>query len=202
MDVSKVHFLVHPGYGLSGHKYGTVSLSEFGCLQESRLLRLYGEKIGSIEDDGSQVLVILAPTRGGKLRDDVKVDSPWIGFIKEAKDRLGSRCVVFSSPLFLPVAEDNMVVEDGERGVFADKLRKTLSVRGLNVGDETESEVWGQSTNYCVKLAYDWVESYMGFKGKPVIPGKSTDLGLLDASILESELRSLGRAGYKTVNRR
>jgi len=150
MRVEKLHFLVHPGLVYYALAKGRIKRTR---VDEEGLMEVFRNKINSIGE--KELLTILLPNPKEELGEDFRNHQAWVEFARYARERLGRRCVVISSP------------PEVEREPLQNDLRKALRVfqsRGFEFSTETPTEVWGVSVLRCVLDTYEELEETFNFR--------------------------------------
>jgi hypothetical protein len=181
--VGGLNFLVHPGFDSAMHEApDRLILSE----KELSLLAGYSSHIHKLAGAGDSLLVLFAPPSTAGFRDDVKLERSWARLSSVARETLGGRAFIMSSPPFLPASDaDGNMGSSSEQRDYAHKLRQIISARGFDLTGDTQPYVWGQTLKSCVSITARWVEDFMGLKKPPVIKSKLTDLDSLDPDTIK-----------------
>ncbi|HHQ45574.1 MAG TPA: hypothetical protein ENN13_05540 [Candidatus Altiarchaeales archaeon] len=187
MALSRIHFLVHPAYSMAVREHTGIP---YGSLEQAEAqLEKYEGKIREISRRADEALVIFTASSAKRFMEDAKIGGqPWMKLAKEAKKRLGGRCIVFSSPAFLPNSdiEPHPQSSRQEDTAQAIRLKEILKQRNLNLTEETEPHVWGEKAKTCVIQTARWIEKNIPEIKTPVIDLPNTEISVIDPDTVKN----------------
>jgi hypothetical protein len=134
-EISKLHFLVHPGYMAKVHRGGNDNKDY------KELLKKYVEKAKKIAQ--GELMVIFAPAANQYFVEQVRKDSElYVACIKQIKSILGNRVIVLSS--------QSEIWEENKDKIWK-KIKNTAETRGFVFGKGLTFDAYGEYMDYCVE---------------------------------------------------
>lgn len=174
IDIDRLHFLVHPGFGLDYSKRVTKRGHE--------LFDRYDRKADEVGNNGMLLAYLWS---SGK-----EEGSPAQRFVHERicglKDKLRQRMIVVSDGMKL------FHDEDGLRQDFA-RVRKIALARGFWIDEATDIVAYGESFQVCVPNATRVLMKALGSYFKPTISVHNTNAGYRVGETREAERARLAK---------
>jgi hypothetical protein len=179
IKVSKLHFLVHPGYisNVITDWVGTSPESfkkdrdgrKFTFKQSIALLDKYIEQAKDMPD--TEVMVIVTDTKKKFYKEDIEEERVYMEKIREIKEILGKRAVVISDKFELATT----YYYPKSRGAL-EHIKQLLEARGYTFDESTDTEAYGELLGACVDTVANRLNEQGQFEEPTIIKKELTDV--------------------------
>lgn len=181
--ISKIHFLVHPGF-LSDPVTKDSGETLEDLKKYHKLLDMYLEQAKKLKDD--ELMIALTHTDKSEYKEGLEEQSIRFTKLQDLKKILGKRFIVLSSDFDVFWDEEAMKT-----------IKDLAKQRGYFFDENVLSEAYGETLGVCVDNVAQNMNETGGFKNKTIIRPELTD-----ASLYEGYLKSKSIENTKIISKK
>jgi|GEM_PF-3106304 len=153
IKVSKLHFLVHPGYTIEENKrlrsrLGTEAMKELMLNPKNyrddfneRLLEMFIEQAQKMPEE--ELMLIFTPTDRSEFKDGIVNQDQYMTAVLEIKKILGKRAIVI-------LDDYKLATRIPDLNKLGSYLINVIRARGFEINNDTESVAYGEYIGKCV----------------------------------------------------
>jgi len=176
IKISKIHFLVHPGFSSDYRTDDALSSAKDVPEENNKLLNRYIGQAENLKEKEDEIMVALTHASKSELKKDSKENFLYFKKLEEIRDILGRRLIVLS---------DNFDIFEGEETMLA--VKKLAKARGYVFDENVLSEAYGEALGACVDEAAQNLNLTGNLKHKTKIRPELSDTNVSGGHIVPSK---------------
>ncbi|OGE79444.1 MAG: hypothetical protein A2751_05430 [Candidatus Doudnabacteria bacterium RIFCSPHIGHO2_01_FULL_46_14] len=183
--ISKVHFLVHPGWMMKDNAFAAMHKGV------NRLMNRYVEQAEAVKLNSNELMVAFAPAIDAEFVHDFREkEKPYTQTITKLKDILGDRLIVLADSDEEEDRYRGATFKENKEKVWA-KIKTIAENRGFHFDEQLTAEAYGELIKACVRLIADNMHEASGMSEPVKLKANLTDYPLFldDASRRIAEAR-------------
>lgn len=185
--ISKIHFLIHPGFAEASRKLFDVYIEKTKTLGEDELMFAfpYSKTFSTPEHRDSK-------TRVGALKEDIERGKGYVEVIRKIKEILGDRLIVIT---------DRMEITSPDTAQDSwDRAKRIAEARGYYFDSDVESEAYGEFCDVCVSYGAASLNIVGKLNKTTVVKPEFTDLSRVQEGV--TKFKKMGPRVENPLRRR
>lgn len=182
VKISKIHFLVHPGYLLNTQTLLVTEKSDDFDEKYFQLLSSYRKKAQNLPKN--EIMIVVSHMPQSSFRSGKESGEGFMAILEDIKNILGRRCIVISQDTVpCDFRGEFKITDEG-----MESLEKIILQRGFDFNRNVLTEAYGETFSFCVHSVANSINKKAGFGPRTEINTSLTDLGIADSSISRENL--------------